>query len=193
MKNQTSDYIEYNKAYLKGKELLWSEKQSIIGFYIIFSINTGLRVSDILNIKHSDLMDLKQGDSIRVIEKKTRKPREIQVNTKILQAYSDLKQAILKRSKHINPDSNIFISQKGTVYANVSINRILKEIFKGEARNISTHSLRKTFGRRVYDQNGQSENALMYLSVMLCHSSLAITRIYLGLRQETINSIYMNL
>ena len=46
-----SDFIDYDKAMLKGRELLWNDKQMVIGFYIIFSINTELRVSDVLNIK----------------------------------------------------------------------------------------------------------------------------------------------
>ena len=48
---KTSDFIDYDKAMLKGRELLWNDKQMVIGFYIIFSINTELRVSDVLNIK----------------------------------------------------------------------------------------------------------------------------------------------
>jgi len=46
------------QALLKGRELLWTDKQMIIGFYIIFSINTGLRVGDVLQRKHSEFANL---------------------------------------------------------------------------------------------------------------------------------------
>ena len=59
--------------------------------------------------------------------------------------------------------------------------------------NISSHTLRKTFGRRVYNNNNESEKALIYLSEMFNHTSLAVTRLYLGIRQEELNEIYMNL
>jgi integrase len=184
----TSDYIDYDKASLKGNELLWSEKHSIIGFYIIFSINTGLRVSDVLARKHSDISPLRVGDYLRVTEKKTRKIREIQINKKIIDAYK-----YFTSKTEYTPDDFIFRSRKGTVYAIESLNTILKEVFRGYAEHVSSHSLRKSFGRHVYDINNQSEHALMALSEMFQHSSMAMTRKYLGIRREELGNIYMNL
>jgi integrase len=72
---------------------------------------------------------------------------------------------------------------------------MLKSTFSKQAKNenISTHSLRKTFGRRVYDMNNQSEHALTLLSDIFSHSNIQITRIYLGLKQEEFNDVYVNL
>jgi hypothetical protein len=53
--------------------------------------------------------------------------------------------------------------------------------------------MRKAFGRRVYFQNNESEKALMYLMDLFNHSSMAITKKYLGIRQEELDNIYMNL
>ena len=48
-------------------------------------------------------------------------------------------------------------------------------------------SLRKTFGRQVYNMNNEnSELALVKLMKLFNHSSVAITKRYLGLRQEEI-------
>ena len=92
---------------------------------------------------------------------------------------------------------NVFIPeyQKNSVFTSQSLNRILKKIFKqlSKKEQISTHSLRKGFGRRVYDMNGQSEHALIKLSEVFGHSSIQLTRIYLGLKQEELNEVYMNL
>ena len=41
------DNINFVEATKKGKELMRNKKTEIMGFYIIFSINVGLRVSDI--------------------------------------------------------------------------------------------------------------------------------------------------
>jgi integrase len=72
------------------------------------------------------------------------------------------------------------------------MNRKLKNVFKKDTRtlNISSLSLRKSFGRRVYENNGESEKALTYLSELFNHSSQSITRQYLGIRQEELNDIY---
>ena len=188
----TSDFVEYNSATLKGNELLWSDKQMVIGFYVIFAINTGLRVSDILSRKHSEFINLQSGDYLQVTEKKTKKFKEIQINSKIVDAYLYLSRRLQEAGKY-NPNGFIFTSQKGSVFAIESVNTILKQVFAGYAEHISSHSLRKTFGRRVYDQNGKSENALNTLSEMLNHVSLKTTRIYLGLRREELGNVYMSL
>jgi integrase len=189
---KTSDYIDYDKALLKGRELLWNEKHVVIGFYIIFSINTGLRVGDVLQLKHSELANLKQGDYLIIREQKTGKARKIQINDKVADAYKYLSDKL--RSKGLYRfDDFIFKSQKNSVFATVSLNRILKNEFAGYAQNLSTHSLRKSFGRRVYDSNNKSEHALILLSDMFCHASIAMTRRYLGLRQEEIDGVYMAL
>lgn len=97
---------------LKGRELLWNDKQMVIGFYIIFSINTGLRVSDVLNIKHYFLKDLKPGDYLNVTEKKTKKIRKIQINDKILDAYSYLSKKLTEQRKYNSEGFFIHKSKK---------------------------------------------------------------------------------
>ncbi|PXY45240.1 hypothetical protein DMB68_11150 [Flavobacterium hydrophilum] len=84
-----------------------------------------------------------------------------------------------------------FKSQKNTVYSPQHVNRLLKKYFK--KGKISTHSLRKSFGRRVWENYNQSVRSLIYLSELFQHSSIIITRIYLGIRQEELDNIYVNL
>ena len=53
------------------------------------------------------------------------------------------------------------------------------------------NSLRKTFGGQVYNINSEnSELALVKLMELFNHSSIAITKRYLGLRQEEILETY---
>jgi site-specific recombinase XerD len=80
--------------------------------------------------------------------------------------------------------------KKGVCYSRQQVNRLLKQIFKSKDKNISSHSLRKSFGRRVYEKNNESEKALLMLNEIYNHSSIAQTRAYLDITQEEINSVY---
>ena len=175
-----ADYINFDTATNKALKLLTTKNKNL-GLYIIVSINTGLRASDVLDLTFEQL----RGDLIDIIEKKTKKRRVIKVNENINSAlrYFDGFEGLA------------FKSQKNSVFTVQQINRKLKALFTIESKsnNISTHSLRKTFGRRVYENNNESEKALMYLSELFSHSSIAVTRIYLGIRQEELNNIYINL
>ena len=86
------------------------------------------------------------------------------------------------------------VSQKGTVFSVQRINIILKELkkkYRLHIGNFSCHSLRKTFGRQVYNMNSEnSELALVKLMELFNHSSVAITKRYLGLRQEELLNTY---
>jgi len=187
--NKTSDYVNFDTALNTGKKLLKDNKKCRLGFYIIFSINTGLRVSDILQTKHFMVV----GDKMIVVEKKTKKSREITINDEIKKAYAKLVLNLAEQKIKFNENDYIFISQKGSVYKTQSINEILKTIFNSTSLQISSHSLRKSFARRVYQNFNESENALVLLSDIFSHSSIAITRRYLGIRQETISNVYLTL
>jgi len=160
-----------------------------LGFYLIFSINSGLRISDVLSIKHKDLA----GDKISIIEKKTKKQREITLNDTVKKAYSKLVLMLSELNEKFSDEDFVFISQKGSVYKTQSINDILKTLFNTKRLQISSHSLRKSFARRVYQNQNESENSLVLLSDIFSHSSIAITRRYLGIRQETISNVYLSL
>jgi len=186
--NKTSDYLEYDVALNKGLKLLNDKKMCVFGFYIIFSINTGLRVSDVLKLKHSDI----SADKLFLKEKKTKKAREISLNNVVRNSYQTM--LVTLNLKNVNIDENyIFLSQKGTVYRTQSINVILKTLFNTKRLQISSHSLRKAFARKVYENMNESENALVLLSDIFNHSNIAITRRYLGIRQDTIDNIYLTL
>jgi len=178
----TTDYIDFANATLTAHKLMKEEKSKLLGLYIIVSINTGLRISDVLNLTYEAV----QEDLVIITEKKTGKKRTFKIN-----------QAVREALNTFGPANTgfIFVSQKKSVYSRQSLNRLLKEVFSKEAKknNISSHSLRKSFGRRVYENNNESEKALTYLSELFNHTSVATTRKYLGIRQEELNDIYDNL
>jgi len=61
-------------------------------------------------------------------------------------------------------------------------------------KNFSCYSLRKTFGRQVYNMNSESsELVLVKLMEMFNYSSVVITKKYLELRLEEILQTYESL
>jgi integrase len=175
----TANYIDFDKALNLGIKMIKERKDKNFGFYIIVAINSGLRIGDILELKRSDFVNGQK--TFR--EQKTNKAKTLIFNESILKHFDllDCKTA------------EVFTSNKGSVFSRQQINRKIKQYFKAKGKNFSSHSLRKSFGRRVYENNNQSEHALIKLSEAFNHSSIKITRAYLDITQEELNDIYINL
>ena len=159
-------------------------KMSLLVSWVCFF---GFLISDILALRWNQILNVSE---FTIIEHKTGKKRTIRINPQ-------LQRHIAECYKAINPigvNSPILVSQKGTVYSVQRINIILKELkkrYKLHIGNFSCHSLRKTFGRQVYNMNSEnSELALVKLMELFNHSSVFITKRYLGLRQEELLNTY---
>ncbi len=152
----------------------------------------GLRLSDILQLTWRDILDK---DYFELQERKTGKHRRITINSSLKEiigfTYSNL-----QRGKPIQPDEFIFVNRQGGILSKQFVNRKLHTIFQDcrvKVQNGSSHTLRKTFGKRVYEMNDRSEAALILLSSIFNHNSVAVTRRYIGLSQQQINDVYINL
>lgn len=179
----TSDYMNFDSTLNKAMKMIKTDKNFKLGFLVVFGINSGLRISDILKLKHEDL----KGDSISLTEKKTNKKRVIRINDNIKKGYAALLTRVDEQSGFV------FTSNQSTVLTVQYVNRKLKELFGSKNLAVSSHSLRKTFGRQVWTNNNETDKALLYLSELFNHSSPAITKRYLGIRQEELDDIYLNL
>lgn len=182
----TADYLVWSDAMNLTRKLA-KDGNYKISLLVAIGCFTGLWISDILALRWKQILNT---DEFTVIEKKTGKQRIIRINPQ-------LQQHIKECYEHINPvgvNAPILISQKGTVFTVQRINIILKEVktlYNLRIKNFSCHSFRKTFGRQVYTMNGEnSELALVKLMELFNHSSVAITKRYLGLRQEEILQTY---
>ena len=179
---RVSDYVEFDKALNIGRELLKEDKTKVFGLYIIVSICTGLRIGDIRLLEWEQL----RSESFTINEGKTGKARTINIS-------DNIKNAVSKFDKQTG---YAFISQKGFIFSKQQLNRKLKQVFSKEIKkglNISTHSLRKSFGRRVWENNNESESALILLSDIFNHTGIGVTRVYLGIRKEEIANAYLSL
>ena len=182
----TADYMEWEIAMNLIRKLAKDENYKM-SLLIAIGCFTGLRISDILSLRWNQILNT---DEFSIIEKKTGKKRIIRLNPQLQKHISECYGHI----KPIGEKAPILVSQKGTVFSIQRINVILKEIkkkYRLKIKNFSCHSLRKTFGRQVYNMNGEnSELALVKLMELFNHSSVAITKRYLGLRQEEILQAY---
>jgi len=185
-----SDYIEWNKLQ---SLILKLERDGDWKFALLISIGiySGLRISDILVLRWRDLIEK---DFIEITEKKTKKFRRIRIN-------QNLKDILNRMTIHSGNefDNLIFLNKFNTSAISVQfVNRKLKELaieynLTKEPTKIKSHSLRKSFGRRVFENNDNSERALILLSEMFNHSSIKTTKIYLGIREKEMFEIYDNL
>jgi integrase len=89
----------------------------------------------------------------------------------------------------------IFVNRYGTKpidqsYVNVKLKEIFKQYNIELEGNASSHLFRKTLGNRVLRLNNYSNEAIILLMELFSHSSPAITKRYLGIREKEILDVY---
>ena len=89
----------------------------------------------------------------------------------------------------VDHDQFIFVNKYGTKpidksYVNVKLKEILKHYNVVLEGNASSHLFRKTLGNRVLRLNNFSGEAVILLMELFSHSSPAITKKYLGIREK---------
>ena len=188
-------------SYTTAEALNWDEMISLVhrtfrdGDYrmsLLIALQSmwGLRVGDVLKLRWSQILVT---DQIILTEQKTGKRRIITMNGN-LQKHIAACYAALG-----NPDSNqpVFLSRQGSIYSREWVNMKLRQYkvrYRLNIKNYTSHSHRKTFGRHLVEMAGaDAERALIKLSEIFSHSSTAITRRYLGLKDEEISEVYASL
>ena len=166
---------------------LYHDKEYRLSLLIGCGSFFGLRISDLLTLTWSMLLD---SHSFVIIEKKTGKRREIKVNNHFQKHIADCYTALNVTDKN----EKCFVSRKKTVYSTQRINVLFKSIkskYGLKVEHFSTHSMRKTFGRKVVEAAGEnSEFALIKLSELFNHADVMTTRRYLGLRTQELLETY---
>ncbi len=185
-KYQTSDYLEWDTAMSLIRKL-FKDRNYRMSLLVGCGCFFGLRISDILTLTWSMLLN---DDKFTINEKKTNKRRTVKINSDFQQHIKQCHDAL--RIK--NDNEKCFLSQKKVVYSTQRINILFKEIKKKynlKIEHFSTHSMRKTFGRKVYESSGENANmALMKLSELFNHSNVSVTKIYLGIREKELLETY---
>lgn len=182
----TADYIEWN-TMLSLIRKLYRDGDYIMSLFIGCGSFFGLRVSDLRRLTWSMLLD---ADRFVITEQKTGKRRVVKVNADFRNHIEMCRIALEVE----NMNARCFMSARGNVLCTQRLNIRLKEIktkYNIKVDNFSCHSLRKAFGRRVFEQSGENAQlALVKLSELFNHSSVAITKIYLGLHEKELLEAY---
>ncbi len=181
----TADYLEWSKMQTLVHKLL-RDGEHTFALLIATGSYTGLRLSDLRKLRWVDV----QQEQLTLTEQKTGKTRTIHIHDELREIVSRVAE-----KKKPEPEQYLFLSSWGTVYGQQYINRHLKVIAKKYSLNIrfSTHSFRKAFGRRIWEKNNHSEKSLILLGQIFNHSSVAITKRYLGIREQEIRNVYLGL
>ena len=149
-------------------------------YYVMFRIGvtSGLRISDILNIKVADV----KSNYINIVENKTKKSKVFKLNSKTKQLCMDFIEANnLQDNDYLiysnKRDSNGNIKPISRQQAHHVLNMVAEKL---GVEDVGTHTLRKTFGYWHYKQYGD----IAILQDIFNHSAPSITMRYIGITQD---------
>ncbi len=144
-------------------------------------LNLSLRIGDLLSIKYADL-DIKSR-TLTLRESKTGKRKDIRLNNAVIDV-------VAKRRKLYPDDTWLFevhsSRASGVPISRQSVSRVFKEAGDWLGLTISTHSMRKSRGKAMYDDGLQLE----LIAKTLNHSSTTETLRYIGITKEQVLQTY---
>ncbi|MCE0451554.1 tyrosine-type recombinase/integrase [Brevibacillus sp. AF8] len=163
---------------LKIKKLL-KQRSTRDYFLFVFGINTGLRISDILKLKVSDV----RGRShLSIREEKTDSNLRLKFNDYLVEEIDEY-------TKEMEDKDYLFPSSKRDspitrVRAYQILNGVAKQV---DLTEIGTHTLRKTFGYHFYKRTKD----IAILQEIFNHNNANDTLRYIGIHQDMLDG-YMN-
>lgn len=146
---------------------------------LILQANLGLRLSDILKLRLSDIVKDAGRYRLNIIEQKTNKQRTFTV---VPELYTFLLEYATKNK--ISLQAKLFDLSERAVQKQL---KIVCDYLKYE--NISTHSFRKFYATEIYKNNDYDIELVRHL---LQHSSSRITQRYIGLQPARIEKAIEN-
>ena len=173
--------LEAVKTYLRGKS-----KRDYLMFMV--GISSALRISDILELKVNDIWDGKKvKEFIEINERKTGKYKRFPITKNLTKAIKEY----MKEYPEKTQDDYLFTSRKGKnkpisrQYAATVLNEACDMV--GIKERFGTHGMRKTWGYWAFKKG----ISLDYICIALNHSSVAETKRYLGIMQEDLDNLYL--
>lgn len=173
--------IRDRKKITEVKEWLLLKKDTRYSFLFTLGVNTGLRVSDLLKLRVSDVKDKQV---IYLYIEKTKRELEIPLNAFIQKEIEEY----IKFSKE---DDYLFPSRVGV---NRPLTRqMISQVFREAAAELdiermNTHTMRKSFGYWYYKQH----NDVYFLMKLFGHNTQSQTLDYIGIESEEIAKTIKN-
>ena len=176
---------DINRVYDIQDYLRYKSERNYVLF--VLGISTGYRAGDLVTLRVRDVKEaLRAGyflileskkENTRNIRKENIRPREVKIISKTAKILKDY----IKDKKDYE---YMFKSRKGSNdHITVShVSRVLNEAGQYFGlQNITAHSMRKTYAYLIYVESGYD---IVAVKEMLGHSSIEITKRYLGLDRE---------
>jgi site-specific recombinase XerD len=173
------------KALLKATNSIREKALLTLGFA------TGYRISELLSLKVADVATnsvIHSHVTVKASNTKTKQGRTVLLNSDAKKALSAL--VIWLKTKGLDANAPLFVSRKHVNgYAAISrqqAHKLLKDLFAaiGEFGNVSTHTLRKTFAKAIYDATG---GKIELVQIALGHAAITSTVSYLSFNTQSID------
>jgi integrase/recombinase XerC len=154
-----------------------------------FLYGTGVRVSELCNIK---LNDIDYFQDLVLIHGKGKKDRLVPLHKRLINELTDYvittRQDLLKHSDN-KENKYLFLNFRGSNISARGVRMVINKILinSGEALKISPHTLRHTFATHLLN-NGAD---LRSVQELLGHSHLSSTQIYTKVSKEKLQESYM--
>jgi len=179
MKKHIAEPIK-SKKDIKAVEQYLKEHNGRNYVIWVLGLNSGLRVSDIVGLNVSDVINRTH---ITIIEKKTQKRKSFFINDK-------LKKVLKSFTRGRDLNEPLFLGKQGRRLDRKEVYRFLVDACKklGIKSKVSTHTMRRTFGYHHYQQYKDA----VILQKIFNHSSQRITLMYIGVTQDEIDWSYKN-
>ena len=166
-----------NKESIESVKRILKEHSTRDFLLFLMGINIGLRISDILKLKVSDVINK---DYIEITEQKTRKYKRFPITQSFKSTLDDY---IIGKAHN----EWLFPSQRGgKPITRIQAYRIINKacVKAGITSRIGTHTLRKTFGYHFYNKTKD----IALLQYIFNHSTPSVTLAYVGINQDIIDS-----
>ena len=165
--DKMSEYLELKEQ--ANTNFLQSKTNGNVRFHllVLLALETGARVSDLLNINTEDFTEENGITYLSYLNKKGKK-KQVQKISKS----TALKVGIV--SNDVNTAGVFYNEKKGATMSRITANRKCTSVY-----GFNFHNLRKIAGKNVATQKG-----VVYASKFLGHSRVSTTDIYLGVSTE---------
>ena len=145
-------------------------------FMVELGLNVGLRVTEMAELKHSNVLVENNKSSIVLIGKGNKK-RTVTISSSFKKTFKEYCQLKYKFGYDIDRESNVLVNVKGTKISKRALQKFFKRIIlkSGLPNYFSIHCLRHTYATFLLWASGYNYR---FVQKQLGHSSIRTTQIY---------------